>query len=315
MMTVMVSPSAFVVAKTIPMTMSSAPPGTDEPIHCPGAVKLAGLLFASALILAIPAFAARPATGTDGPAMPPGVEKVAAWSTLQMNSSRGSPAAALQAALEREVPRFILLTPQSQAAVIGRTARAIETAGIVIDQPQLLLAVDRNPAVQEMHLVLARPDGERWEVIGGSHVSTGKPGRREHFKTPIGVFLNDGSILGYRAQGTYNENHIRGLGVQGMRVWDFGWQTTDNWHTEGTMTQIRLEMHATDPDVLEPRIGRPDSEGCVRVPTALNRFLEHYGIIDADLERVAVTDRRARSGGLRFVVGIVFGDGEPNQGS
>jgi hypothetical protein len=228
--------------------------------------------------------------------MPPGVEKVAAWSTLQMNSPRGSAAAAaLQEALEREVPRFILLTPQSQAAVIARTARAIETAGIVVDQPQLLLAVDRNPAVQEIHLVLARPDGERWEVIGGSHVSTGKPGRREHFKTPIGVFLNDGSILGYRAQGTYNENHIRGLGVQGMRVWDFGWQTTDNWHTEGTTTQIRLEMHATDPDVLEPRIGKPDSEGCVRVPTALNRFLEHHGIIDADLERVAVTDRRFRA--------------------
>ena len=67
----------------------------------------------------------------------------------------------------------------------------------------------------------------RWEVIGGSKVSTGQSGRRGYFITPMGVFLHTDGILDYRALGTYNENHIRGLGLKGMRVWDFGWQTAE----------------------------------------------------------------------------------------
>ena len=84
--------------------------------------------------------------------------------------------------------------------------------------------------------------------MGASPVSTGKPGRLQHFKTPVGVLLNDGSEIGYRAQGTFNQNHIRGLGVKGMRVWDFGWHTTDDWRTPGATMAVRVEMHATDPD-------------------------------------------------------------------
>ena len=45
-----------------------------------------------------------------------------------------------------------------------------------------------------------------------------------------------------------------------------------------------MEMHATDPDLLEQRLGRPDSEGCIRIPAAMNRFLDRYGVIDAQLE-------------------------------
>jgi len=201
----------------------------------------------------------------------------------------------LRQAMAREVPHLLAVPPGRQQTAIGFAARSMAAAGAAIDHPQLVLAVDRNPAVQELLMVLARPGAEPWEVIGGTHVSTGKPGRREHFKTAVGVFLNDASILGYRAEGTYNGNHIRGLGVKNMRVWDFGWQSTEDWHHPGAVTQIRLEMHATDPSVLEPRIGRPDSEGCVRIPAALNRFLDRHGVIDADLEREAVTDRRFRA--------------------
>jgi hypothetical protein len=28
----------------------------------------------------------------------------------------------------------------------------------------------------------------------------------------------------YRSKGTYNKNHIRGYGLRGLRVFDFGWQ-------------------------------------------------------------------------------------------
>jgi hypothetical protein len=197
-------------------------------------------------------------------------------------------ASRLRLAMASEVPAAHL-TSERQAALIALGKKMAAEGNLFIRRPQLILLVDRSTAGQVLAMTLAMPDGQ-WEVLGASHVSTGKPGRKEHYKTPVGVLLNDGSELGYRAQGTYNQNHIRGLGVKGMRVWDFGWQTTDDWRTPGATTEIRVEMHATDPAVLAQRIGRPDSEGCIRVPEALNKFLDRHGIIDADLEALASQD-------------------------
>ena len=117
----------------------------------------------------------------------------------------------------------------------------------------LLTVVDRAKSRQTISVYLR--DGDDWDLLYYGHVSTGKPGRREHFVTPTGVFVIDGSILDYRALGTYNENHIRGVGLKGMRVWDFGWQDTQDWRTPDHTVKIRMEMHATDPDNLEQRIG------------------------------------------------------------
>ena len=157
--------------------------------------------------------------------------------------------------------------------------------------PQVVLLVDRSPAVQRLWVVMAAP-GKPWEALGSVHVSTGKPGRKEHFRTPVGVFVNDSGILGYRALGTYNENHIRGNGVKGMRVWDFGWQLTDDWRTKNAPMAVRMEMHATDPANLELRLGHWDSEGCIRIPSKFNTFLDNEGLIDAKLREAALTDRR-----------------------
>jgi hypothetical protein len=64
-------------------------------------------------------------------------------------------------------------------------------------------------------------------------VSTGQAGRRGYFITPIGAFQHTDDILDYRALGTFNENHIRGLGMKGTRVWDLGWQTAERgWRVE-----------------------------------------------------------------------------------
>ena len=52
---------------------------------------------------------------------------------------------------------------------------------------------------------------------------------------------------------------------------------------------MRLQMHATDPRVLEPRLGRIASEGCIRIPATLNAFLDVHGVLDADYE-AAVAD-------------------------
>lgn len=198
----------------------------------------------------------------------------------------------LRTALQHEVPQHINSTPDDDRAWINRAKATTKASGFVIDHTQLVVVVDRNPAVQELRIILAQPNAA-WQVIGGTKVSTGQAGRRGYFITPIGVFLHTDAILDYRALGTFNENHIRGLGLKGMRVWDFGWQTAERgWRADRDEAEIRLEMHATDPDYLEQRLGRPASEGCVRVPATMNRFLDLHGVLDADYERDAPNDPR-----------------------
>jgi len=70
-------------------------------------------------------------------------------------------------------------------------------------------------------------------------------------------------------------------------VYDFGWQKAlRGWGGDGE-SPMRLQMHATDPDMLEPRVGTPQSKGCIRIPAALNAFIDRYGLLDADYERAA----------------------------
>jgi len=204
-------------------------------------------------------------------------------------------AAALRDALRREVPRLLPRTPVGDEAWIGRAKDVIAASSETIDHPQLIVVVDRNPRVQEMRIVLALPDAP-WEVIGGTKVSTGEPGRFDYYVTPVGVFPHTDAILDYRAEGTFNENHVRGLGLKGMRVWDFGWQQAKKgWLAAGAEGSIRLLMHATDPANLEHRIGRRASKGCIRIPATMNRFLDRHGVLDADYERAAKDDMQYRA--------------------
>jgi lipoprotein-anchoring transpeptidase ErfK/SrfK len=197
----------------------------------------------------------------------------------------------LRTALGREVPRLIVDPPAAERRWIERSQAAVSGSNERIDRPQLLVVVDRNPRVQQMRILVARPDAD-WQDLGGTRVSTGQTGRFDYYLTPTGVFLHTDAILDWRAEGTFNENHIRGLGLKGMRVWDFGWQTAiKGWGTE-EQGQIRLLIHATDPANLERRLGRPASKGCVRIPAAMNRFLDRRGVLDADYERVALEDPR-----------------------
>jgi hypothetical protein len=58
------------------------------------------------------------------------------------------------------------------------------------------------------------------------------------------------------------------------------------WGTGGKSI-MRLQMHATDPAFLEKRLGERASNGCIRISATLNRFIDRYGLIDADYEQVA----------------------------
>jgi hypothetical protein len=241
--------------------------------------------------IALPAL--RPPLGP-GQVLPPAIP-LAGNQPLSVTSVAMA-AASLRAAMARDVPGLLHLSAGRLAALEDRARAMLAATGTTIDAPQLVIVVDRNPARQTLALMLARPGAGAWSLIGAAHVSTGQAGRKEYYITPLGVFRHTDAILDFRAAGTFNEHHVRGLGVAGMRVWDFGWQwALKGWHSDGAGGDIRLQMHATDPTLLERRLGRPASEGCVRVSSAMNRFLDRNGVLDADYERTAVTDIRYRA--------------------
>jgi len=205
-------------------------------------------------------------------------------------SAYSAPVATLRQDMAQEVPDDTPRSPADDAAWIARTQAMFAASPYTVSTPQLVLAVDRNPAVQQLRVIFANPTGP-WQVIGGGKVSTGQAGLYGYFITPTGVFPHTAGILDYRALGTYNEEHIRGLGIKGRRVWDFGWQTAvEGWRIDGETNEIRLQMHATDPDVLEQFLGRPASEGCVRVSAPMNVFLDRHAVLDADYLRQAAYD-------------------------
>jgi hypothetical protein len=127
----------------------------------------------------------------------------------------------------------------------------------------------------------------------------------------LGVFLHTQANPDYRAEGSYNTHHIRGYGVAGMRVYDFGWQVAERSWGAGGHSRMRLAVHATDPERLEARLGTVASEGCIRIPASLNHFLDHYGVLDAEYEvaatqgkpqRVLLADRQALAWAGRYLV-------------
>src|SRR5436305_14548764 len=130
------------------------------------------------------------------------------------------------------------------------------------------------------------PDGTFY-LIGATSVSTGRPGTYQHFLTPVGVYEHRTRNLDFRAEGTANKLGIRGYGVRGMRVFDFGWVKAPKGWGNHAISRLRLQVHATDPRRLESRLGTPQSEGCVRTNASFNVFLDHYGILDRDYEQAA----------------------------
>lgn len=148
---------------------------------------------------------------------------------------------------------------------------------------QYVLLVDRNVNVQAIFLFWAAAGAEPL-LIGAAPVSTGKVGQYDHFETPTGVFEHVTDNPDFRAEGTKNAFGIRGYGAKGMRVFDFGWQQALRGWGNGGISTMRLQMHATDPDVLESRLGTAQSKGCIRIPATLNRLLDEFGVIDADYQ-------------------------------
>mgnify|MGYP001572882859 CR=1 FL=1 len=146
---------------------------------------------------------------------------------------------------------------------------------------QFFIYIDRNPEEQVILVCFFDSARKNITVIGVDKISTGNQNRRGYFITPVGVFEHATKNGGYRALGTKNEKGWRGLGAKDSRIWDFGWQKT---HKNNQEIEIRLLLHATDPIFGESRLGKVDSKGCIRVSGKLNKFLDHFGLLDREYE-------------------------------
>lgn len=148
---------------------------------------------------------------------------------------------------------------------------------------QYFLLVDRNPKAQIATLSFFDAEDKSINIIVAEKVSTGNPKKIGYYETPVGVFKNLPDNMSYRALGTKNKKGWRAFGVKGSRVWDLGWQKSRNFKNPDI--NIRMLIHATDPDHGEKRLGIQDSKGCIRISAKLNKFLDYYGILDAEFEK------------------------------
>ena len=189
--------------------------------------------------------------------------------------------AGLSRAYAAEVDRRLSLPEAERAAYGDLLTKAVAEKNI--SAAQYFVLVDRSKFVQAVMIYWMSSDKVVY-FIGASPVSTGRPGSFDHFTTPTGVFEHTIDNLDFRAEGTRNENGIRGYGIKGRRVFDFGWQQAERGWGKGGESTTRLQMHATDPALLEKRLGTVQSKGCIRIPATLDVFLDHYGILDAGYE-------------------------------
>ena len=167
----------------------------------------------------------------------------------------------------QKVDRRLDVPVSEQSTYADLLTRNLNAASMT--NPQYVVIVDRNIWVQALLIYWMSAD-RVFHFIGASPVSTGNPGRFEHFVTPTGVFEHTLDNRDFRAKGTPNELGFRGFGAKGMRVYDFGWQDAIRGWDHYSPGKVRLEMHATDPDRLARKLGTPQSEGCIRIPAALS---------------------------------------------
>jgi len=191
--------------------------------------------------------------------------------------------------------RFKLVLSPSAAyrdTIRADALKRLRQANADLSQSQYFVYADRNPAAQVLFLAFYDATAQTVRLLGADFISSGKLRQgKDSFLTPVGVFENLPDNWGYRAQGTKNDKGWRGLGAQGSRVWDFGYQQAPRRFSHGVYdSQMRLLMHATDPDNGEPRLGGPDSKGCVRISATANAFLDRHGILDRLYEQLAATD-------------------------
>ncbi|AXF25077.1 hypothetical protein CUJ89_18655 [Burkholderia pyrrocinia] len=184
----------------------------------------------------------------------------------------------------QEVTRRLNVPASEQHAYGERLQKALADADLGDLAGEYVAMVDRTPNVQALFIYFRATPANAWLMVGASPVATGLPGKYDHFLTPLGVFHHTPDNMDFRAEGTTNENGIRGYGRRDMRIYDFGWVDGERGWGKGGVSPMRFQMHATDPDRLEPLLGIRHSKGCVRIPASLNTFFDRHGLLDDDYQ-------------------------------
>lgn len=197
----------------------------------------------------------------------------------------------LSAEFEKQVHPRLDIPAQNVLGYTKQLNDALSDARANLYLPQYVVVVDRNRFAQVAMIFFGSKE-LGWQLLGATPVSTGLPGQFEHFETPLGVFDHSLSEPDFRAEGTKNSQGFRGYGVKGMRIYDFGWVDAPKTWGDLGMSVMRLQMHATDPQLAEPYLGMRRSKGCVRIPASLNDFIDRYGLLDEDYENAVALGQR-----------------------
>jgi hypothetical protein len=190
-----------------------------------------------------------------------------------------------------DVTRRLKIPAADQRAYGARLQVALDDKTLGGLSGEYVVLVDRNENVQALFIYFRATPADSWQLIGASPVATGRPGQFDHFITPLGVFEHSPDNMDFRAEGTMNRNGIRGYGKHDMRIFDLGWAEGERGWGNGGMSPMRFQMHATDPDRLEPLLGIRHSKGCVRIPASLDVLLDRFGILDAEYEDLVDSGR------------------------
>jgi hypothetical protein len=104
---------------------------------------------------------AGPAYARGAPATSPGraCGDHQAGSARGTDRRRGRGVAAARALID-DVPHLIVDQPIAKREWVARTWTAIAASGLAIDRPQLLVAGERNPRVQQMRLIPVQARGD-----------------------------------------------------------------------------------------------------------------------------------------------------------
>jgi hypothetical protein len=271
--------AAISVPTPAPTPTSGASPVSGA---APASGSAASAAAASAAAASAPTGASAPAGFTlpEHPALTPEQATEEMHRALQMRT-----------VFTREVTRRLHVPPADQRAYGERLQTALEAENLGELAGEFVILVDRAENVQALFIYFRATPNERWQLVGASPVATGRPGEFDHFLTPLGVFEHTPGNMDFRAEGTMNDNGIRGYGKRDMRIYDLGWVDGERGWGKGGYSQMRFQMHATDPDRLEPLLGIRHSKGCVRIPASLNAFIDHYGIIDAEYEALVASGK------------------------
>ncbi|WP_052001477.1 hypothetical protein [Burkholderia paludis] len=248
------------------------------------AVPASGASAASAASAAAPASAASPApAGEAEPAAPIPPRRHPPLSAEEAKNATAR-AVDMRKRFTQEVTRRLNVPASEQRAYGERLQKALADADLGDLAGEYVALVDRAPNVQALFIYFRATPADAWLMIGASPVGTGRPGQYDHFLTPLGVFHHSPDNMDFRAEGTTNENGIRGYGRRDLRIYDFGWVDGERGWGKGGVSPMRFQMHATDPDRLEPLLGIRHSKGCVRIPASLNVFFDRHGLLDDDYQ-------------------------------